>query len=429
MDSNENTSGGALARRSPRAQLGRPSQHDARASAALEAAAEVLNRDGLSKASLASVAKALRISKSALYYYFKNKEELVYKCYLKTCHKSLGCVIKAASFPGNGCEQLRQYLILQLNAPATAFVSDINFLNSDHQREIRTLARQHDGYLQKILATGQNDHSLASASCELVNFAIVGTINWMHIWEPLQKGAGQRSEVAAAFVDLFLFGLRPRGSSGAGPQIAPVELDKQELFSESVFDREYLAAQRRESILRAATEFFNRTGFDNCSLAEIVESLNVTAGALYHYVDSKEELLFECYQRSLDLTEEVLNRIAAEPGSGLQKLLRFVASIIELNAGPHRPLASYFRLKSLTVTHQKEIRSRDRRMTHKFNFLKLGVEDGSIRTEVDPALAKLALVGALNWIPKWYSRSGRATPAEVRHAFCTLFSDGLVPRS
>jgi AcrR family transcriptional regulator len=270
MDSTQGTSRGAAARQSPRAQLGRPSQHGARASAALEAAADVLNRDGLSKASLASVAKALGISKSALYYYFKNKEELVYECYLKTCHKSLGCVIKAASFPGNGCEQLRQYLTLQLNAPATAFVSDINFLNSAHQREIRALARQHDGYLQKILATGQNDHSLAGANCELVNFAIVGTINWMHIWEQVQKSASRRSEVAAAFVDLFLFGLRPRSSSGASQDITPIELDKQELFSESVFDREYLAAQRRESLLRAATAFFNRTGFDNCSLAEIV---------------------------------------------------------------------------------------------------------------------------------------------------------------
>ncbi len=49
----------------------------------LKAAASCFNQKGYSGTSLKDVARHLGLTDAALYYYVKNKEELVYQCYLK----------------------------------------------------------------------------------------------------------------------------------------------------------------------------------------------------------------------------------------------------------------------------------------------------------------------------------------------------------
>ena len=48
----------------------------------LKAAATCFNRKGYSGTSLKDVSRHLGLTDAALYYYVKNKEELVYQCYL-----------------------------------------------------------------------------------------------------------------------------------------------------------------------------------------------------------------------------------------------------------------------------------------------------------------------------------------------------------
>src|SRR4051794_22690645 len=70
---------------------------------------------------------------------------------------------------------------------------------------------------------------------------------------------------------------------------------------------------RRIPILRAAARCFNRQGYHGTTIEDIASRLNVTKGALYHYVKNKEEILFACHRIALDLAMRGL-QIAEDKG-------------------------------------------------------------------------------------------------------------------
>jgi AcrR family transcriptional regulator len=404
---------------------GRPSRRGARTDAALEAAAAVLNESGLTNASLDAVADRLGVTKSALYYYFSSKEEVVYQSYLRTCRLAAGYAVTASKTPGSGRDRLVHYLKLHFAAPPVAFLSDIAFLTPEHEREVRRLAHQHDDLLSTILTDGHADGSLFVRRPHLTNFAVTGALNWVFVWFRERPGFLSRPQVGEAFADIFLHGLkRPGPAMTDWP--APIRIETPS--PDHGFDRAFQAAQRRDSLFRTASGFFNHRGFDNSSIDEIAGALDVSRGALYHYVANKEELLFNCYLRSLELTEQVLDRNAALGGSAQDLEARFIASMIELNAGAHGPLAGYFRQQSLTPEHQDVVRIHSQRGIGKAAYSERGMAEGAFR-QVNGALSRRAIMGAINWLPRWYAPSGLNSPAEVADTFCSLFINGLVPRA
>ncbi len=55
--------------------------------------------------------------------------------------------------------------------------------------------------------------------------------------------------------------------------------------------RQEQAERRREQLVEAALVTFARKGIDGASVKDIAEAANVTPGLLYHYFDSKEDLV------------------------------------------------------------------------------------------------------------------------------------------
>lgn len=408
---------------------GRPSQRQHRVELALDVAAGVLNADGLTNASLEAVAEALGVRKSALYYYFQSKEDLVYKSYLRASQVGCANAEAASAAAGSGRERFIAYVRRQLSAenPPVTLASELDFLSPPHRQEILALTQRHEQALQGILEAGAEDGSLVAPYPRLVNFAIIGAMNWILVW--LRPGVGNLTlqDVADGYLDVFLGGVSPAGQAVLRSWPAPVRLG--DAAPAAAFDRAGHAERRREALVRSASEFFNRNGFDNCTLSDVADGLQISKSALYHYVSSKEELLYASYSRSLEKTELVLREIDAEDAPGLAKFMRTIASAVELHAGPAGPIANYTRLKSLTAGHHREVRARSERIEAILaGFFRQGVQDGSMRP-VDARLARLAFLGSVNWLPKWYAPGGETAAGDIAASLAHLFVNGLQPRS
>jgi hypothetical protein len=50
---------------------------------------------------------------------------------------------------------------------------------------------------------------------------------------------------------------------------------------------------------------------------------------------------------------------------------------------------------------------------------------GAIRADVDLSVARMAIVGALNWAADWY-KPGKLTPKRIARDICTMVLNGLV---
>ena len=67
----------------------------------------------------------------------------------------------------------------------------------------------------------------------------------------------------------------------------------------------------RVSILRAAGRIFRERGFADTGMRDIAEAADLSVAHLYHHFSGKDEILFFCQDRSLDL---MLAAVARRPG-------------------------------------------------------------------------------------------------------------------
>jgi AcrR family transcriptional regulator len=191
------------------------------------------------------------------------------------------------------------------------------------------------------------------------------------------------------------------------------------------FDRDQQFQMKREILLKTAASCFNQKGFGGTSLRDVADQLNITDAALYYYVRSKEELVFLCYQRALDLGEQAMRRAAQDGASGLEKLKFYIRYQMEAMCGNAGPVAVLSEIPSLKPAHRAHILERTRQDSRTVaGFVQAGIDDGSIRP-CNPALTCSVIFGALNWVPKWYKFDGRHDATDTAETFVKTLTEGI----
>src|SRR3989442_12529281 len=74
--------------------------------------------------------------------------------------------------------------------------------------------------------------------------------------------------------------------------------------------------RQRDAILRAAARLFREHGFADTGMRDIAAAADLSAANLYHYFDSKNELLYYCQDRALDrMLDAVASARRASPSA------------------------------------------------------------------------------------------------------------------
>jgi TetR/AcrR family transcriptional regulator len=194
------------------------------------------------------------------------------------------------------------------------------------------------------------------------------------------------------------------------------------------FDRDEQFQKRREALVQIAIHFFNRRGFHATSMEAIAAEVGLTKGTLYHYYDSKIALAYECMLASIDDGLRMAQKADEAGGTGLQKPERYLHLQFETLAGRGGSSWLHAEMSVLDAEQQAEARRRSREVDARVQrFIEQGVDDGSI-VPVDPKVAEFFLMGALNWLPRWYSPEGPMSSADLAALFIRMMFDGLRAR-
>ena len=159
---------------------------------------------------------------------------------------------------------------------------------------------------------------------------------------------------------------------------------------------------QKARMLKAAARCFNQKGYSGTSLRDVAAELGLTDAALYYYVKNKEELVYLCYVRAADLGREALEKAEYEGQTGMQQILLYFGSHIEMMVGERGPIAIMSEIPSLKPDHRDEVLELSRR--HSANFealLERGIADGSVAA-CNVRMTGNAIMGSLNWVPKWF---------------------------
>jgi AcrR family transcriptional regulator len=182
---------------------------------------------------------------------------------------------------------------------------------------------------------------------------------------------------------------------------------------------------RRAEILRSAVAAFRRRGYHGASVDEIARTLGMTKGNLYYYFRNKEEILFFCHDWSLDILLDRLGEVQKEGGPPDRRLRRLIVAFVHMIIDELHGTALTLDLQALSPAHLKRvIAKRDRFDRGLRKIIEDGIASGAFAPG-DPKLLTFAVLGAANWITRWYDPKGRATSDEIGNAFADFLLRGL----
>ena len=181
----------------------------------------------------------------------------------------------------------------------------------------------------------------------------------------------------------------------------------------------------RVEILKAAAKAFRKLGYHGATVEEIAAALHMKKGNLYYYFRNKEEILFACHQYSLDRLLAILDEIERSGVSPEQKLRRLIGAFVHTILNELHGTALGLDLEALSPAHLRTvIARRDRFDKGMREVLKEGIRSGTF-VYADAKLLSFAILGAVNWIPRWYSPNGPSTSEGIAERFADYLIAGL----
>jgi AcrR family transcriptional regulator len=157
------------------------------------------------------------------------------------------------------------------------------------------------------------------------------------------------------------------------------------------------APDKRRAILDAAITVFARQGFHSARVSDVAAEARVAYGLVYHYFDSKEQMLNELFSERWKLLLEASQEMQRSDASPRDKL-RGVASFI-IESYRHEPELMKVIIVEVTRaansfgrTHLPEIRAAYDVVA---GIVSDAQETGEFRDDVDPDFAAMLFYGAI----------------------------------
>lgn len=205
-----------------------------------------------------------------------------------------------------------------------------------------------------------------------------------------------------------------------------VELRRTELEAEERGAR-FEGSHRWRLILDTAADLFARQGYEATTMQDIADAVGMLKGSLYHYIKTKEDLLFHVL---LEIHNERYD-VHVDPSSpAIEQIEAYVQTHIRSNIERlSKGSLFYINIGALSPSRQAVVLEKRRSYDTALRALILeGQADGSVRPDVDEKLAAIAILTALNAIHLWYDPARGDNRDAVAEAFSDLFVSGLKPR-
>ncbi|MES2975154.1 MAG: TetR/AcrR family transcriptional regulator [Pseudomonadota bacterium] len=180
----------------------------------LSAAAKIFNERGYHGTSVADVAEALGVSKPFLYYYLKNKDDILFECSRIATEQLHAMLDEVRKTDVPGWERLE----LVFRGYARVMTTDFGIclirntapgtMPTNSREKLWVGRRRLNREVEQIIARGIADGSIRQCDPIALSFAIFGAFNWITYWYR-DNGPLSPDEISERFLDLFAHGARP----------------------------------------------------------------------------------------------------------------------------------------------------------------------------------------------------------------------------
>lgn len=199
----------------------------------------------------------------------------------------------------------------------------------------------------------------------------------------------------------------------------------------AVEDLPHVSERRRQIYIEAARLFVDK-GYEATSMSDIAEAVRITKAGLYHFVSSKEALLFTIMTYSMDrLRFDVIDpaRAVADPLERLRLIIRnHTANVGRVTLESGNPLSMVVDdAEGLSPENRQVIDARKREY---FDLLRETLAalkaDGRMAENADPTVVAFSIIGMVMWIARWRRPGGVMTLERVAEQIERMVLGGII---
>jgi AcrR family transcriptional regulator len=179
---------------------------------------------------------------------------------------------------------------------------------------------------------------------------------------------------------------------------------------------------RDAEIVEAAIDVFWRKGYPVASVQDVADRVGVLKGSLYHYIDTKEDLLFRIFDESHAQASAIVGEVSRLDVAPLDRLRIYVERYVEWYIENLERVSLYYsEWRHLTGKRRTTVLKQRSFYEH---FMRETIREAQAAGEVPAGLnatyATFFILGGIQNIPVWYRRDGADSPKQIAAAFAEM---------
>lgn len=186
-------------------------------------------------------------------------------------------------------------------------------------------------------------------------------------------------------------------------------------------------SEKRQNILSRAAELFAQDGFQISTLKQVANVCGVSKSYIYHYFETKEDILFTICNDHAQSLSDALSEITSRSSDAEDQFREFIKRFIEIAANSRdEQMVLSNDLKFLPDDKRKVISKLESEIVDQLAELFKRLNPTLVKHKSLQHPSALLLFGMIIWTFTWYKKSGSLSPHQLGEFIANLFLNGLI---
>ncbi|KAB7738866.1 TetR family transcriptional regulator [Parvibaculum sedimenti] len=184
--------------------------------------------------------------------------------------------------------------------------------------------------------------------------------------------------------------------------------------------------ERRKEIVDRAARLFADRGFAGASIADLAKACGTSKALLYHYYQSKDDILYDAMRLHLDKLSEVAEQIEIMKAPAEARLRRLISDFMTLyvDAAAHQKVLLN-ELKNLPAARRRKIVLQQRKLVAVVERLFVQIQPRFRRQRKLLRPATMLFFGTINFTHTWFRPDGPVSPDQLAAMATDLLFEGI----
>ena len=185
---------------------------------------------------------------------------------------------------------------------------------------------------------------------------------------------------------------------------------------------------QREKIYRKAIALFYNHGYDNTSVSQIAKALNLSKASLYHYMSSKQQLLFHIYENFLEKYFIPIFSEAEKITDPHERLTHIIQSLVKVATTQPRVRVLIHETRRLDSKYQKEIKRVWRWAYRMIRDSIRELQSSNNAKKVNSSYSAFMLLGMTSFTYYWFDYKRKESAEELTDTLTEIYLKGLLTK-